>query len=99
MPFGFINAPATCQQLVNDTLIKYLDVFAVAYLDDILIYLKIFEEYVKHVKIVFGKFLLRKFMIKEKKCDFYKYKIDFLGFVVGREGIKMDPIKIKKILD
>ena len=69
------------------------------YFDDIFIYLKIFEEYVKYIKIIFGKLALRKFIVKGEKCDFYKYKIDFLGFMVRREGIKMDFIKIEKILD
>ncbi|MBN6743027.1 RNA-directed DNA polymerase, partial [Acidithiobacillus sp. MC6.1] len=36
MPFGLTNAPASCQRLVNDTLHEYLDIFVVAYLDDIL---------------------------------------------------------------
>jgi hypothetical protein len=38
MPFGLTNALATCQALVNDVLREHLDIFVVAYLDDILIY-------------------------------------------------------------
>ena len=37
-------------------------------------------------------------MIK-KKCDFYKHEVDFLGFIIGRERIKINPTKIEKILD
>ena len=70
-----------------------------AYLDDILIYSKIFEEYIKYVKIILGKLALKKFIVKEKKYDFYKYEINFLGFIIGREGIKINSIKIEKILD
>ena len=70
-----------------------------AYLDDILIYLKIFEEYIKHIKIIFRKLAPRKLIIKEKKCDFYKYEIDFLGFIVKYKRIKINSTKIKKILD
>ena len=69
------------------------------YLDDILIYLKIFEEYIKYIKIIFGKFILRKFIIKREKYDFYKYEIDFLGFMVKCKGIKIDFMKIEKVLD
>ena len=99
MLFGLTNAPATCQQLVNDTLTEYLDVFTVAYLDDILIYSKTFEEHVRHIKIILEKLAPRKLIVKGEKCDFYKYKVDFLGFMVEREGIKIDPTKIEKILD
>ena len=98
MLFRFINAPVIYQQFINDTFIKYLDIFIVVYLDNILIYLKIFEEHVKYIKIILGKLAPRKLMVK-KKCDFYKYKIDFLGFIIEREGIKINFIKIKKILD
>ena len=96
--FGFINAPVICQQLINDTFTKYLDIFIIAYFNDIFIYLKIFEEYIKYIKIILGKLAPRKLIIK-KKCDFYKYEIDFLGFIVEREGIKINFTKIKKILD
>ena len=53
----------------------------------------------KHIKIIFRKFILRKLIIKREKCDFYKYEIDFLGFVVGRKKIKINPTKIEKVLD
>ena len=49
MPFGLTNAPATCQELVNNALKKYLDIFVIAYLDDILIYSKDETEHVRHV--------------------------------------------------
>ena len=45
MPFELINAPATCQELVNNTLAEYLNVFAVAYFNNILIYLKTLEKH------------------------------------------------------
>jgi hypothetical protein len=52
MLFGLINASALYQSLINNIFRKYLDDFVVAYLDDILIYLKIKEEYIKHVTAV-----------------------------------------------
>jgi Reverse transcriptase (RNA-dependent DNA polymerase) len=52
MSFRLINAPATFQLLVNDTLKGYLDIFYVAYLDDILIYSETLEQHVKHVRKV-----------------------------------------------
>ena len=52
MLFGLTNALATCQQLVNDILQEFLDNFAVAYLDNILIYSKSLEKHEEQVKKV-----------------------------------------------
>jgi hypothetical protein len=38
MPFGLTNAPATYQELINNVLREHLDIFIIAYLDNILIY-------------------------------------------------------------
>ena len=84
---------------MNDIFTEYLNIFIIIYFDNILIYLKIFEEYVKYIKIIFRKLLLRKFMVKREKCDFYKYEIDFLGFIIKYKGIRINPTKIEKILD
>ena len=67
MPFGFTNILVICQQFVNNIFIKYLDIFIIVYLNNILIYLKIFKEYIKYVKIVFGKLALRKFIVKKMR--------------------------------
>jgi hypothetical protein len=50
--FGLTNAPALYQSLINNIFRKYLDDFVIAYLDDILIYLKTKEEHIKHVTAV-----------------------------------------------
>jgi hypothetical protein len=52
MPFGLINAPVTYQALVNNMLREYLDIFVIAYLDNILIYSRSEEEYRKYVRTV-----------------------------------------------
>ena len=36
---------------------------------------------------------------KFKKCDFFKDKIQYLGHVVSKEGISVDPDKIKAIME
>jgi hypothetical protein len=52
MPFGLTNALALYQSLINNILRKYLNDFVVAYLNDILIYLKTKEKHIKHVTAV-----------------------------------------------
>ena len=37
-------------------------------------------------------------LAKFRKCDFFKDKIQYLGHVVSKEGISVDPDKIKAII-
>jgi hypothetical protein len=49
MLFGLTNAPVIYQALVNNVLREYLNIFIIAYLDDILIYSRSEEEHRKYV--------------------------------------------------
>jgi hypothetical protein len=52
MLFGLTNAPAIFQAYINNILRKYLDVFVVVYLDDILVYSKTYDDHVRDVRKV-----------------------------------------------
>ena len=52
MPFGLCNAHSEFQALMNGVLLPFLNVFAVVYLDDILVYSTNCEDYFSHVKQV-----------------------------------------------
>jgi hypothetical protein len=84
---------------MNDTLHEYLDVFIVVYLDDILVYLKLKEEHVRHVKLVLEKLKKNNLLLKLEKCDFYKEEVEFLGHLVRVNGVRMDLKKINAVTD
>jgi hypothetical protein len=98
MPFGLTNAPASCQRMINEQLHEYLDIFVVAYLDDILIFSKTKTEHIEHVKKVLEKLKKAKLLLKPEKCEFHKEELGFLGFIVGQNGIRMDPAKVEAVL-
>lgn len=99
MPFGLMNAPGTFQAFVNDILRDYLDDFVVVYLDDILIYSETLEEHTAHVKKVLQKLEAAGISLKLEKCAFDQQEVHFLGFIIGVNGISMDPIKVAAIKD
>ena len=85
--------------LINDTLIGYLDIYAVTYLNNILIYSENLKNHRGHIKDVLERLLARQLRCKLEKYKFHKKEVDFLRFIVEINGIKIDPEKIRKILN
>ena len=83
--------------MINDALRQHLNRFVIAYLDDIIIYSKILKEHISHVFKVLKCLNKRNLYLKPKKCEFHRKEVDFLGFVVGRHGVRMDPKKLRAI--
>ena len=97
MPFRLTNAPATFQALINDTLREYLNDFALAYLDDILIFSKTYNEHVQHVRKVLTKLREKDLPVKLSKYEFHKHSVAFLGYIVSNKGLSPDPKKVRLI--
>ena len=99
MPMGLTNAPATFQNLMNDTLEGLIGVSCVVYLDDILVFSKTLEEHKQHVRQVLERLRQRKLPIKLEKCEFHKHSVKFLGMVVSKDGLQMDQSKVESVLN
>ena len=98
MPFGLTNAPSTFMRLMNEVMKEFLGKSIIVYLDDILFFSKTLEENFIHIHKVFDKLREQKLLINLKKCSFVKDLV-YLGFVVSIEGLKIDPEKVKAILE
>ena len=99
MPFGLTNAPSTFMRVMTQMLQPVLGICAVVYFDDILVYSKTLDEYVRHLKKVFELLREYKLCANTKKCTFATDQVGFLGYIVSTKGIKMDPNKVKAILN
>ena len=99
MPFGLTNAPATCHEVINGALREYLDISVIAYSDDILIYSDTIDNHVQHVKLVLDCLQRKNLLIKPEKYDFHKQKVLYLGFLIGRDGMSIDPEKLQAVKD
>jgi hypothetical protein len=98
MPFGLCNAPTTFMRVMNDVFRPYIDDFVIVYLDDILIFSRIWEDHIKHVKTVFELLKKEKLYIKLSKCEFGKTSLVYLGYIVGNGQLKIDPAKVEVIV-
>jgi hypothetical protein len=97
MPQGLTNAPASFQKRINYVLGPYLDNFAIAYIDDILIFSDTLEEHEKHVHLVLQKLEENKLLVNPEKYTFHSQKVDFLRYVITPEEIYMNLDKVKAI--
>jgi len=98
MPMGLTNAPATMQQMINDVLRDLLDITVLAYVDDILVFTTgSLEQHVKDVQAVFERLATTTFKTAPEKCEFHKKSVKFLGFIIGTDGVRIDPEKTRSI--
>ena len=84
MPFGLVNAQATFQRLMDNTLrgLKRTD----SYIDDCIIYSHSFEQHMEDLRTVFTRLHQAKLHVKLMKCQFARKEVEFLGHVVTRHG-------------
>ncbi|GKC96398.1 putative reverse transcriptase domain-containing protein, partial [Tanacetum coccineum] len=99
MPFGLTNAPVVFMDLMNRVCRPYLDKFVIMFIDDILIYSKTNEEHDAHLRLILELLKKEELYVKFSKCDFWLSKVQFLGHMIDREGIYVDPAKIESIKD
>jgi Reverse transcriptase (RNA-dependent DNA polymerase) len=69
----------------------------VVYLDDIMIFSKMWEKHMDHLKEVLEILRKEKFLVKRKKYTFRKEEVGYLGFIVGKRQVKMDLGKVEVV--
>ncbi|MBW0472036.1 hypothetical protein O181_011751 [Austropuccinia psidii MF-1] len=99
MPFGLTNSPASFQNLLNDIYYDLLDVYVVDHLDNIMVFSKSEEEHVTCVSTVLSRLRDNNLLAKASRCLFHVSSVEYLGYVVSSEGLKMDKEKVPKILN
>jgi hypothetical protein len=99
MPFGLANAPAAFMDLMNQVFHDFLDQFVVVFIDNILIYSKGLEEHEDHLRWVLQRLREKRLYAKFSKCEFWLDKVIFLRHVVSKDGISVDPKKVKAVVN
>src|SRR5215212_1688836 len=97
MPFGLYNAPATFQRLMHEVLGELIYNKAPVYLNDVNVHSKTFEQHLQNLKEVFERIRKAGLKLRIDKCHFCKKEIEFLGYIVGRDGIKTSEKIVEKV--
>ena len=99
MPFGVTNGPATFSRLVSIVLSGVPINVAQAYLDDIIVAGKSFEDHLANLECVFSRLSEHGLKLNVEKCEFFKHEVSYLGHVVSTDGIKPMHSNVQAILE
>ena len=95
VPFGLMQAPAYFQELMAGVLKDFS--FAITYLDDIIIFSRMAEEHLCHIKQVFEELRNAHLLMKLSKCHFFTKEIQYLRHTLNIKGIRPLPSKTQAI--
>lgn len=96
MPFGLTNTLATFNQMMEHIFCKH-HTYTGVFFDDIIVYSKSLEEHKSHLRAIFQELRENKLFINGKKSEFLLQEICYLGHIFSKEGIRIDPDKLKVI--
>ena len=88
---GLTNALATFQAYINRALSSLVDSICVVYLNDILVYSNSRESHLRYMRKVLKRLCCFGLYANSNKRRFFILKVDFLSFIVSKEGICIDP--------
>jgi hypothetical protein len=98
MLFGLTNSSAYFMYMMNKVFMEYLNKFVMVFIDDILVYSRSEEEHEGHLHLVLQKLRDHKLYAKLSKCEFWLKQVAFLGHVISKGRISMDPSKVQDVL-
>ena len=97
VPYGLRNS-ATALSLVMSEVLRDLNwKICLLYVDDILILSKDFQTHLDHLSQVLERLRKANLTLKPEKCQFAKKSLTYLGHVITKDGVKVDPEKTKAV--
>lgn len=99
MPFGLHNAPATWQRIMDTVLGPELEPNVFVYLDDIVVITQTFDKHLEILEEVFRRLREANLTVSFDKCRFCRAEMEFLGYVVDKNGLRVNPDKVKAMLE
>ena len=89
MPFGLTNAPATFNRVMDWIFRPHR----------VIIFSKTEAEHREHLATVFEELRNNRLVVNRKKSEFFMQEIHFLGHIVSKDGVRMDPAKVEAIVN
>ncbi|KAJ3474331.1 hypothetical protein NLI96_g12517 [Meripilus lineatus] len=99
MPFGLRNGPAIFQRVMQNILAPFLWIFALVYIDDIIVYSKTYEDHIEHLDRLLGAIERAGLTLSPSKCHLFYSSVLLLGHKVSRLGLSTHEEKVRAIMD
>ena len=99
MSFGLCNAPSTFQRAMNLVLRGLTWKTVLAFLDDVLVLGKDFQDHLNNLREVLDRFREYNLKLKPQKCVLFRTKAKFLGKIVSGDSVEVDPENISAVKD
>jgi hypothetical protein len=97
MPFGLINAGETFQRAMDVAFMGLINKCVVVYLEYVMIYSKKREDHISHLTQIFERYRKYGISLRSKKNIFRVEEGKLLGCIISKDGINIDPERVKKI--
>ncbi|KAK3917306.1 Transposon Ty3-I Gag-Pol polyprotein, partial [Frankliniella fusca] len=98
MPQGLHTSAATWQRFIDRVLGEDLKPYVFVYLDDIIMISKDFDNHLALLEKVLSRLEGAGLTINFEKSKFCRDELKYLGYVVNRDGLQVDPEKVEAIV-
>ena len=97
LPMGLASAPGAFNNLIELIFAGLSYEVALVYLDDVIVFGRTFEEYLKRLELVFQRLSENGLKIKGSKCNFFQKRVSFLEHIISESGFEVDPEKVRAV--
>src|SRR6266436_2619253 len=100
MFFGLCNSPVTFQMMMNDILQDFIhNGKAICYMDNILVYSHTLSNHQQIICQVLSTLWEQRLFLKPEKCKFEQKEFKYLGLVILKDHVAMDPMKVCRVTE
>lgn len=92
-----LNSAPAFQRIMTQVLDGLIGNICFVYIDDIVVYGATLSTHNRNLEIVMQRLSENKLKVKPSKCHFLMKEIKYLGYVISKDGIKMDKDKTEAI--
>ena len=97
LPMGLKNSPSIFQRLMSIVLSGALGHHAFIYIDDILVFSKDAKTHLQDLQDIFKRLQTAGLRIKAPKSQLFGTEVEYLGFLAGKDGLKVNPGKMEAV--